>query len=137
MNRCYLSIVMVVFDMRRQAPRTLYSLSCDYRREVEVDDYEVIVIENGSSQALSGSEVCSFGSNFRYHFHPTNSRSPAEALNIGVDMAQGEHVLLLVDGARILSPGVLVNMKRMIGGPSRHNRYSSQRWGGTWVPMYK
>ncbi len=115
MNPCYLSIVMVVFDMRREAPRTLYSLSCDYQREVDVDDYEVIVIENGSSQALSGSEVCSFGSNFRYHYHPTDSHSPAEALNIGVDMAQGEHVLLLVDGARILSPGVLVNMKRMIG----------------------
>jgi hypothetical protein len=60
---------MVVFNMRREAPRTLYSLSCDYQREVDVDDYEVIVIENGSSEALSSSEVCSFGSNFRYHYH--------------------------------------------------------------------
>lgn len=114
MNRCYLSIVMVVYNMRREAPRTLYSLSCNYQREVDVDDYEVIVIENGSSEALSSSEVCSFGSNFRYHYHSTGSRSPAEALNIGVDMAQGEHVLMLVDGARILSPGVIADMKRMV-----------------------
>lgn len=114
MNRCFLSIVMVVYNMRREAPRTLYSLTCDYQRAVDVDDYEVIVIENGSSEALSSSEVCSFGSNFRYHYHATNSRSPAEALNIGVDMAQGEHVLMHVDGARILSPGVIADMKRMV-----------------------
>ena len=114
MNRCYLSIVMVVYNMRREAPRTLYSLSCNYQREVDVDDYEVIVIENGSSEALSSSEVCSFGSNFRYHYHSTGSRSPAEALNIGVDMVQGEHVLMLVDGLRILSPGVIADMKRMV-----------------------
>jgi len=114
MDHGYLSVVLVVFNMRREAPRTLYSLTCDYQREVDIDDYEVIVIENGSSQALSSAEVCSFGSNFRYHYHSTNSRSPAEALNIGVSMAQGEHVLMLVDGARILSPGVIAGMKRMM-----------------------
>jgi glycosyltransferase involved in cell wall biosynthesis len=113
-DRCYISIVLVVFNMRREAPRTLYSLSCDYQREVDIDDYEIIVIENGSTQALSSSEVCSFGSNFRYHYHSTTSRSPADALNIGVNMAKGEHVLLLVDGARILSPGVIAGMQRMV-----------------------
>jgi len=105
---------MVAYNMRREAPRTLYSLSCDYQRGVDADDYEVIVIENGSSDALAGPEVCSFGSNFRYHYHATTSCSPAEALNIGVNMAKGDHVLLLVDGARILSPGVFAGMQRMV-----------------------
>lgn len=102
-----LSVIVIVHDMRREAPRTLFSLSPEYQRGVEAGDYEVIVVENGSSAPLSADEVERVAPNFRYHGHQTSSSSPVEAVNLGVELARGERVAVCVDGARILSPGVL------------------------------
>ena len=55
-----LSVVVVFFNMRREAQRTLYSLSSDYQRHVEPSDYQVIVIDNSSSYPLSKEIVESF-----------------------------------------------------------------------------
>ncbi len=63
-----LSIVVAVHNMRREAPRTLYSLSAAFQRRVGPREYEVIVVENGSSQPLAPGLVESFGDNFRYFF---------------------------------------------------------------------
>jgi GT2 family glycosyltransferase len=43
-----LSVIVVCFNMFREAQRTLYSLSSTYQRHVEPSDYQVIVIDNGS-----------------------------------------------------------------------------------------
>ncbi len=105
-----LSVIVIVHDMRREAPRTLFSLSPEYQRGVEAGDYEVIVIENGSSVPLQAEAVERIASNFRYHRHETSSPSPVEAVNLGVDLARGERVAVCVDGARILSPGIVHHM---------------------------
>ena len=102
-----LSVIVIVHDMRREAPRTLFSLSPGYQRRMETGDYEVIVVENGSSAPLSAEEVECVGPNFRYHRHETSSSSPVGAVNLGVDLARGEWVAICIDGARILSPGIL------------------------------
>ncbi|MDQ3545531.1 MAG: glycosyltransferase family 2 protein [Verrucomicrobiota bacterium] len=102
-----LSVIVIVHDMRREAPRTLFSLSPGYQRGDAVEDYEVLVIENGSSAPLQPDEVERIAPNFRYHRHETNSSSPVEAVNLGVAMARGECVAVCVDGARILSPGMM------------------------------
>ncbi|MEO5718002.1 MAG: glycosyltransferase family A protein [Chthoniobacterales bacterium] len=102
-----LSVIVIVHDMRREAPRTLFSLSPGYQHGVAADDYEVIVVENGSSDPLSADEVERIAPNFRYLRHETSSSSPVEAVNLGVELARGEHVAVCVDGARILSPGIV------------------------------
>ena len=102
-----LSIVVIFFNMRREAARTLYSLSHRYQRGVSVEDYEVIAIDNGSAQPLTPSEVLEFGGNFRYHFHATGSVSPVGAINLGAEMARGEALAVVVDGARMASPGLV------------------------------
>ena len=43
-----LSVVIAFFNMRREAARTLYSLTTDYQRDIGIDDYEVIVLDSGS-----------------------------------------------------------------------------------------
>ena len=58
-----LSIIVIFFDMRREASRTLYSLSDIYQRGISASDYEVIAIDNASSRPLTPSEVLGFGSN--------------------------------------------------------------------------
>lgn len=102
-----LSVIVVVFDMQREAPRTLYTLSRHYQRDIEDVEYEVLVVENGSSHPLDPATIAGMGPEFRYLPFPTTSVSPAGAINHGAAHARGEHVMVCIDGARMLSPRVL------------------------------
>jgi len=102
-----LSIVVICHDMRREAPRTLFSLSRRYQKDIEDLAYEVLVVDNGSGEPLHKTEVEAFGPEFSYSFFPTTSVSPAAAINDAVRATTGRHVVICIDGARILSPGML------------------------------
>lgn len=101
-----LSIVVIAFNMAREIPRTLYTLSGEYQRGVNTDDYEVIVVDNGSAEPLDASLVQSFGLNFRL-IRLGGSPSPAPAINTAVAQANGEAISICIDGARMLSPGIV------------------------------
>ena len=98
---------MVIYDMEREARRTLLSLSPDYQRGVYVDDYEIIVVDNGSPRPFNRGSVAEFGPNVTYHYLPDANQSPARAMNLGVRLARSDYLALMIDGARILTPGVL------------------------------
>jgi glycosyltransferase involved in cell wall biosynthesis len=100
-------VIIVVYDMLRAAPRSLRALCSDYQQGIGADEYEVIVVENGSSQPLEASQVEALGSNFQYHYLSDPPPSPAFAINYGVAQARGEALAIMVDGAHILTPGVL------------------------------
>ena len=102
-----LSVVVVVYNMRREAPRTLYSLSPDYQKNVEPGSYEVLVVENGSGEPLDRSWVAGLGPTFRYFSLADASPSPAAAINFASRQSRSEHIGIIVDGARIVSPGML------------------------------
>lgn len=102
-----LSVVVVCHNMRREAPRTLHSLSRAYQRGIGDLDYEVLVVDNGSSAPLDEGQVRGFGPGFRYRFFDTRSPSPVEAINAAVADTRGSHVVVCIDGARIVSPGML------------------------------
>ena len=102
-----LSVVVIFYNMRREAPRTLYSLSEMYQKNTAGLKYEVIAVDNGSPEPLDESTVKSMGENFRYIYFDARTPSPCEALNYGVKLAQGKLITLCIDGARILSPGIL------------------------------
>lgn len=106
-EQLFLSVVVVFHDMLREAPRTLHSLSRAYQRGIEDLAYEVVALDNGSSEALPAELVTSFGPEFRLETLDLDSPSPVGALNHGARVARGEHLMLCIDGARILSPGLL------------------------------
>lgn len=101
-----ISIVIVVHNMQRAALRTLHSFTASYQG-ISPDVYEVIVVENGSDQPLSRQQVEAFGPNFRYFILHDPSPSPVGALNFGVKQSKGRMVALMIDGAHIVTPGVL------------------------------
>jgi cephalosporin hydroxylase len=105
-----LSVVVVFYNMKREAARTLHSLSRAYQVGVEDLDYEVLVVENGSApdQRLGAEYVGSFGPEFRYLDLGEDARpSPVFALNAGIMAATGDVIALMIDGAHVLTPGVL------------------------------
>lgn len=119
-QRPRLSVVVVVFRMRRQAMNTLYSLSTAHQREVSPADYEVIVVENSSDEVLDETAVAALGSNFRYLRRHETSVSPVPAINTGAAHARARHVAIMIDGARMVTPGVirgLLDAQRLAAAP--------------------
>jgi glycosyltransferase involved in cell wall biosynthesis len=101
-----LSLLVVFYEMGREAPRTLHTLSPGYQRGVTAADYEVIAIDAGSTQPLDAGLVASCGPNFRL-LRTAAAASPAAAINAAARTATGDAIALCIDGARMLSPGII------------------------------
>jgi hypothetical protein len=106
-RRPELSVVVVVHNMAREAPRTLYSLSAKYQHNINADDYEVIVVDNGSTPPFDAKVIDSLAGNFRLLRVDPAPPSPAAAINLGLSEARGKIIGVMIDGARMLTPGVL------------------------------
>jgi cephalosporin hydroxylase len=105
-----LSVVVVFYNMRREAARTLRSLSRTYQEGLDDVSYEVIALDNGSSEEgkLDAALVQSFGPEFRYvEMGADAAPSPVTALNRGIRESRGTNLALMIDGAHVLTPGVL------------------------------
>jgi glycosyltransferase involved in cell wall biosynthesis len=115
MSQPKISVIAIFFEMRREAARTLHTLSAAYQRGINAGDFEIIAIDHGSIiRVLDEKLLIPFGPNFRLLKLPSGTRSPAAALNIGVREARGEWIIVLIDGARMLSPGVFAYMARAL-----------------------
>lgn len=101
-----LSVIVAFHNMAREAPRTLFTLSPGYQRGVSDADYEVLAVDVGSTVPLGPDFVAGFGPNFRLHRAPA-APSPAAAINEAARLAGGNAIAVCIDGARMLSPGII------------------------------
>jgi len=106
-RRPELSVVVVVHNMAREAPRTLHSLSTAYQRHIAAEDYEIIVVDNGSTPPFDPKVTDGLDGNFRLVRLDPAPASPARAINRGLGEARGKVVGVMIDGARIVTPGLL------------------------------
>jgi glycosyltransferase involved in cell wall biosynthesis len=102
-----LSIIVILHNMRREAVRTLRSLSRELQHGLGGINYQIIAIDNGSSLPLEPADIEPFRDNVTHIFLQTDSVSPVGAVNLGAQIAKGEHVAVIVDGARMASPGLI------------------------------
>ena len=102
-----ISIIVVAYNMPRQFANTLSTLLPSYQQQVRSCDYEVIAIENASDNTLDSHFVEQLPDNFHYILRQESSCSPVFALNEGLQLARGEFIGLMIDGAHMLSPGIL------------------------------
>ncbi|HSC75789.1 MAG TPA: glycosyltransferase [Pseudomonadales bacterium] len=102
-----LSIIVVVYRMSRQAMNTLYSLSARYQRNVNEADYEIVVMENLSTDNLDPAAVQALGGNIRHYQRTEPSPSPVNAINEGFREARAPFIGLIIDGARMVTPRVV------------------------------
>ena len=102
-----LSVVVIAYNMARELPRTLQTLSPAFQRDIAAEDYEVIVVDNGSAQPLDEAACKALCPNARLHIVADAPPSPVAAINAGLALARGELIGVCIDGARMASPRLL------------------------------
>lgn len=102
-----LSVIVIGYAMPEQLKRSLSSLSPSYQSSVHIEDYEVVIVENNSVEELSSEFIQDIPENFHYYRREETSKSPAAAINYGLSRARGNVIGLMIDGAHLLTPGVL------------------------------
>lgn len=133
--RDLLSVVIVHFNIKREFPRTLYSLSPAFQQGIAADEYEVIVVDNGSDRLPKISEARGLGLDVRVIKVPEPTVSPARAVNLGLNASIGRHVGVMIDGARLASPGLLatardalsISERAVVGSRGRYLGPEAQR----------
>lgn len=101
-----LSVILIAYDMAREIPRTLQSLSRSYQTSAQDLAYEVLLVDNGSPIPLDESIWAGVDVPVRLIKVQDAPSSPAMAINRALEAAEGEIVCLMIDGAHILTPGV-------------------------------
>ena len=115
-----LSVVVVCHEMAAQIRNTLQSLLPPYQRNISIDEYEIILIDNGSAKRLDeDTRKISPNLNYIYLSPAESSPSPAAAMNRGVSLSRAPLLCLMIDGARLLTPGVLWWGMRLVELASR------------------
>lgn len=104
-----LSVIVIGYNMARELPRTIRSLSPAMQRGIAPDEYEVILIDNGSTQPFDEAKLRRLLPGLIIHRFPDPKPSPVPAINFGLKLARGNLVGVWIDGARMASPGLLAH----------------------------
>ncbi|MGA2186419.1 MAG: glycosyltransferase family A protein [Bryobacteraceae bacterium] len=115
-RRPHLSVVVVSFNMRRELPRTLHSLSARYQTNINRNEYEIILVDNGSDVPWAPRDLAHIEAELKIiNLAETARPSPAFAVNVGLKEARGQLIGVMIDGARIVTPGMLDACRRAAG----------------------
>ncbi|MEM8791008.1 MAG: glycosyltransferase [Pseudomonadota bacterium] len=102
-----LSLVVVAHNMARELPRTLRTLSVEMQNGIAADDVEIIVVDNGSSDPADLEACLREVPNAAFISLPKTGVSPCHAANVGIAAARADKIGVMIDGARMASPGLL------------------------------
>lgn len=101
------SVVVIGYNMARELPRTLDSLSAPLQRIPDSVAYEIICVDNGSTDATDWAALEARFPAIEFHRVRDALPSPVRAVNEGLERARGRLIGLWIDGARLASPGII------------------------------
>jgi len=107
MSSVKLSVIVICFNMARELPRTIRSLSLPMQHDISEDDYEIIIVDNGSTELFDHEQCLNLGNNISFHRMDHPRQSPVPAINFGLSLARGDLIGVMIDGARMASPRLL------------------------------
>ena len=113
-RRPRISVILIVYDMPREAPRTVASFLPPFQAGLADGDVEILVLENGSSRPIPEADRQKWPACVRYFSVPDPRPSPARALNLGARLATAPVLCPCIDGARMASPGLLSEALRVL-----------------------
>jgi len=102
-----LSIVLCAYDMARELPRTVLTLGAGYQRDIAGLDYEILVLDHGSPVPVDEPALRRIAPQVRVIRVEPAPVSPVAAINRLMDGAGGRVLALMIDGARMASPGLI------------------------------
>jgi hypothetical protein len=102
-----LTVVVMTYNMGREAPRTVRSLTRPYQRGVDDLDLEVLVVDNASREPLDAVTVESIAAGVRVVRYDEGGPSPGPAINRAIAATTSRFVGIVLDGARMVTPGTL------------------------------
>ena len=79
-----LSIVVIAYNMPREIPRTILSLSPSMQVGVARGDYEVLIMDNGSTHQFDVTRCMATGVDLRVEFAGAGDSSPCRSINRGL-----------------------------------------------------
>lgn len=106
-NAPKLSLILIGYNMPRELPRTIRSLSPAMQRGIDPQDYEVILLDNGSTPPADAAQLQALLPGLVAYRMANASVSPVPAINFGLSVASGDLIGVCIDGARMASPGLL------------------------------
>jgi hypothetical protein len=103
-----LAVVVIAYRMTHQLANTIRSLLPPVQQDAPVDQYEIHVVDNGSPEALAP-EIWNQAANVRYRHVPAGAApvNPGVAINRAVADTRSPLVCVMIDGARMVTPGVI------------------------------
>lgn len=102
-----ISILICAYNMQRELPRTLYTLSNEYQRGLAGITYELVVLDNGSMPAVDVQTLREIVPDVCVIRPDGCLPSPARAINAAMRQLRGQLLGLWIDGARLASPGIV------------------------------
>ena len=129
------SIIVISYNMNRELPRTLLSLSLPYQKDIGRDEYEVILIDNGSKVPPTAADFAHLNLDIRVLSMNNPTKTPVPAINFGLKQVSGEIIGVYIDGARIASPRLIAaardaisyNQRSFVGSRGRYLGNKFQR----------
>jgi Glycosyl transferase family 2 len=100
------SLIVISYEMKRELPRTLLSLSPRYQN-CAVEDCEIIVVDNNSRELPDAKSFAELNADLQILRCLQPSQSPARAINEGLARARAPLIGVWIDGARMASPGLI------------------------------
>lgn len=103
-----LDIVICTFNMRLELANTLQSMLPPYQKEVSIESFNILIVDNGSVDGTTSAEFESMSPNIRFYTYPETTRSPAQAINWVIDnFSTAKYLMICIDGARLFSPLII------------------------------
>lgn len=115
-----LSIILCAYDMARELPRTVRTLGPAGQRGLAGLDCEIVVLDHGSPVPVDAAALQALAPNLRVIRVDPAPVSPVVAINRVMAEAPGRALALMIDGARMASPGLVASaMQALQADPGR------------------
>tara|TARA_Y200000002_G_scaffold382017_1_gene397693 strand:- start:3374 stop:4465 length:1092 start_codon:yes stop_codon:yes gene_type:complete len=106
------SVLIVSYDMERELPRTIFSVA-PYYQKFNQNDYEILAVQNGG-KIIEEKYIKSIAPNAKNFTPKQIITSPCYAINDAANNANGEYLIICIDGARIWSNRILIEFSQIL-----------------------
>lgn len=142
-----LSIIVLSYNTKNLTIKCLRSISNQYKKQLEDDDFEIIVVDNASSDntvATIDKQLSANNKNYLKIIQNRENYGFSKGNNIGTKKAKGEYLLFLNSDTEVQDAGLFGMVEFLeghrvvgiLGGRLRNNDGSLQKSAGAFYTLF-